>query len=234
MKNRILASLFLIGFFSTPLLVFSQWTELGIKGDFLIIVMPNQNIYHLKTCKLLSGDSNYWHYLMYSRRGDNLPCPECISFIKWNFLLVQPMQANNLFFTDSNIDISFVISKNQINYEIINKTDSGIKINWDDLSFVSPSGRASRIIHSGVRLIDRNSTQAPTTIPPGSRISDEVIPSENIQFIDKDWQQGLLFEGDYAIYNGKEFSVYFPMEIKGHKKEYLFKFKIDISNTIKQ
>jgi len=234
MKSAIFASFFLIIFITTPLLVFSQWSEVAIEGDCLIIVMPNQNIYHLPNCKLLSGDPDYWHNLMYSRRGDNLPCPECIPFIKWKFLLKQPIQANGLLYTDNYIDISFVVTKNQINYEILNKTDSGIKINWDDLSFVSPAGRASRIIHSGVRLIDRNNSQAPTTIPPESRISDVAIPSENIQYIKNGWQQGLLFEGDYVFYNGKEFSVYFPIEIKGQKKEYLFKFKIDVSKTIRE
>jgi hypothetical protein len=118
----------------------------------------------------------------------------------------------------------------QVGFAIENKTDSGIKINWDEISFISPDGRAFRVIHSWDRLIDRNNPQAPTVIPPKSRIVEMVIPSDNIHY-DNGWHEGRLFAGNELSYNGLGFSLYFPLEIRGVKKEYSFKFKIGVSKV---
>jgi len=161
----------------------------------------------------------------------------CVSFptyptYNWHFALQEPKPSEDLAFSDDFIDVLFTIGGTQIGFDIRNKTDSGIKINWDDLSIIYPGGTSSRVIHSGIRLMDRNNPQAPTIIPPNARVSDVLIPSENIYYVSGQyggWREHSLFGGDGLSWDGKEFSIYFPLEIKGNKQEYTFKFKINVS-----
>ena len=97
---------------------------------------------------------------------------------------------------------------------------------------IYPSGTSSRVIHSGIKLADRNNPQAPTVIPPNAKVSDILIPSENIYYSElyNEWKYRPLFGGeDRLVWNDKDFSIYFPLEIKGDNKEYSFKFKINVS-----
>ena len=219
------------------LVTFAQWTDTPkseILYSHLVFFSPEESTFHKDTCKLLIGGRTAISVKDANDRGLK-PCPECFpeafpsSFI-WAFSLEAPEGSNGLLYSDGLIDIAFVISRTQIGFIIQNKSAGGAKINWDDLSFISPINRASRVIHSGIRLVDRNNPQAPTTIPPGSSVTDNVIPSENIKYVDG-WEQGRLFDGDYMLYNGKSFGLYFPMEINGKKKEYSFKFKISVTQV---
>jgi hypothetical protein len=167
-------------------------------------------------------------------------------------------------YSDEFIEIIFTVKKTRIEFDMSNKTDRGIKINWDELSYISPTGRSMRVIHSGVRLIDRNAPQSPTIVPPNSRISDIIIPSEHIYYDDYwGWCERNLFYGadktkyakyegkefsalypesthksppcaDKTKYEGKEFSVYMPLEIKGKRKEYTFTFRINKLTKVKK
>jgi hypothetical protein len=122
--------------------------------------------------------------------------------------------------------VVFAIGDKEIGFDIQNKTDTGIKINWDELSMIFPGGKSSRVIHSGVKLVDRNSPQAPTTSPPNAKVSDFLIPSgEN-----GGWRHSRLFKGNNILaWDNKEFIIYFPLEIKGAKKEYNFKRTFAVS-----
>jgi len=150
----------------------------------------------------------------------------------WSFSLEEPKPSGTLTYSDDFIDVVFSFGNTQIGFDIQNKTDSGIKINWDDLSVIYPSGTSSRVIHSGIKLADRNNPQAPTVIPPNAKVSDILIPSENIYYSElyNEWKYRPLFGGeDRLVWNDKDFSIYFPLEIKGDNKEYSFKFKINVS-----
>jgi len=153
-------------------------------------------------------------------------CTPMVNY-RWDIMLQEPKPSNDLSYSDEYIDVTFAIGETQIGFDIQNKTDNGIKINWDELAFISPNGKSERVIHNGVRLIERNSPQAPTIIPPKSRISDILIPSDNIAFTGDYWHELELFYGhDKSIYVGKRFKIYFPLEIKSERKEYNFSFQI--------
>ena len=149
-----------------------------------------------------------------------------------DFTLQEPTQSDTLSYSDDSIDVQFQVLNTQIAFDIQNKTNSGIKINWDELSFVSPEGTSSRVIHSGIKLIDRNAPQAPTVIPPNAKIHDILIPSENIFYSDSKfdggWKETRLFPQDANLLDNSSCSVYFPLEIRGEKKEYTFKFNITV------
>lgn len=146
----------------------------------------------------------------------------------WSFSLIQPTPSETLSYSDAFIKITFYMHPAFIGFGIQNRTDSGIKINWDDLSMIDPSGTSSRVIRTRIKPEDKNSPQAPTVIPPNAGFQDILIPSENV-YDNLELNYRPLFGGDDSLkWNNKDFRLYFPLEIKGSKKEYTFKFKIHV------
>jgi hypothetical protein len=58
-----------------------------------------------------------------------------------------------------------------------------VEFDWTRSVFVDPSGRASRVIHSGVRFNERSNVTAPSIIPPGAILEDFVFPSDGITMV---------------------------------------------------
>lgn len=158
-------------------------------------------------------------------------CAGCaVSVIDWGIKMQSPVPAETAAFSDENIDISFIVDDKSINFELKNKTPNGIKLNYDEMSYISPGGASLRIVTSNIRFTDRFAPQAAVVVPPGLSISETIIPAQNIFFRSHDlvygWDVVPLFPNDAKTYVGKEFGLYFPLEIKGVKKEYIFKFMI--------
>lgn len=130
-------------------------------------------------------------------------------------------------YSDRFIFVCFSVNRKEIGLVLMNKTSKPIKINWDEVCFITPEGLSKRVIHSGVRYIERDRPQAPSVIPPGGTIWDVIIPSENIYWSWYWYKKDLFPEDDKTTYRGKTFRVYMPLEIMGKKKEYIFVFMID-------
>ncbi|MDD5354268.1 MAG: hypothetical protein PHF95_03685, partial [bacterium] len=142
-----------------------------------------------------------------------------------------PVPAETAAYSDEDIDVNFMVNDKSINFDLKNKTQNGIKLNYDEMSYISPGGVSLRIVSSNIRFTDRFAPQAPVVVPPGLSISETIIPAQNIFFRANDiayygWDVGPLFPNDAKTYLGQEFGLYFPMEIKGAKKEFIFKFVI--------
>ena len=167
--------------------------------------------------------------------------PQTVTLYHYDISLEDPIQSETLEFTDSLISIKFEIRKKEIGFNIKNKSNRAIKINWDEIVYISPSGAAHRVIHSGIRYIDRNKPQAPSVIPPNANFSDIIVPSDNIYYLEvprtgivdldlkfsklEGWRVAdLIYPGQDL--KGKTFKVYMPLEIDGEKKNYTFTFKI--------
>lgn len=152
------------------------------------------------------------------------------SVVNWDIRMQQPVAREGLEYSDEKIAISFSVDDKSIVFDLKNKTDSGIKVNYDDLAYISPGGVSLRVVTSNVRFVDRFTPQAPVVVPPGLHISETLIPAQNIFFRTTDyiygWDVVPLFPNNAQTYVGKEFGLYFPMEIKGTKAEYIFKFKV--------
>ena len=148
-----------------------------------------------------------------------------------NFSLKKPVESAALRYIDDKIEVIFLIGEKQIAFDLRNNTNTGIRINWDELGYISQTGRTMRVIHSGIRLMDRNSPQAPTMVPPGSRISDIIIPSENIYYVSGrygGWNELDLFPAkDKSIYKNVEFGIYFPLIVGDKRHDYKFIFNVD-------
>ena len=153
-----------------------------------------------------------------------------------NVTLIEPQASAELKYSDNYIDISFEIPKNSssIDFVLKNLSSSAIKIDWNQVAFVSLNGNTSKVIHSGVKLISKGENQSASYIPPRANLSDLVQPTSHYYFtnyesISNDWEYiPILPDGEAALSSvGKTFSVYLPMEIEGNSRPYNFVFKIN-------
>jgi hypothetical protein len=113
-----------------------------------------------------------------------------------------------------------------ISFQIQSKQDESILIIWDESAYTDIKGESKRIIHEGVRLMDRDKPQAPTVLPPKSRITGFIIPAENI-YLDKEWKASPLFRaGD----SGK-CSIYWTYTLGDKKKAITYQFELKSTST---
>jgi hypothetical protein len=117
---------------------------------------------------------------------------------------------------DEFIDITFtVISEQEINFRLQNKTSGPITIRWDEVLCKFPTGAIMQLINSG------NGTD--TVVQPMSVLTDSLSPLGPIPYLadEDDWR-----DADGSIDFEQEFSVEMPLYIDaaGGKKDYTFTF----------
>ena len=99
--------------------------------------------------------------------------------------LIDPLKnikAN--YYSDSTIEIFFTPTNEDIHFAITNLTNQNLKLVWDE-SVITINNSQSKVIHNGVRLINRNEYQQPSIIYPNQTFKDRFVPTENIS-----WQDG--------------------------------------------
>lgn len=130
-------------------------------------------------------------------------------------------------YSDDYIDIVWFVSSKHFNFELINKSNHTIKINWDDVSYVDVNGKTGRVMHAGVKYIDRNSSQPATSIPKKAKISDLLLPTDNVYLIPGQYggwnEKDLISSKDV----GKKMIILMPIVIHNIQNDYIFEFKID-------
>lgn len=62
-------------------------------------------------------------------------------------------------YEDDYIDIVWYVSSKQFNFTLKNKSGHTLKINKDDVSYVDTKGQVGRVMHSGMKYAERNSSQ---------------------------------------------------------------------------
>lgn len=146
-------------------------------------------------------------------------------------------------YEDDFIAITWYVNSEQFNFTLKNKTQHTIKINWDDITYVNYNGYTERMMHSGVKYIERNASQPSTMIPRGATISDLLQPTDNVYWVDATrytsggWRAKPLIPNVYtsenppakvaASYVGKTMSILMPIYIENVQNDYLFNFYIN-------
>lgn len=130
------------------------------------------------------------------------------------------------------------VSGSQIDLTIVNNHSSSIRILWDDAAFIDNEGSSHRIIHMGIKLIDKEKAQVPSVIPAGARLEDTIAPVDGLAYKDGSWSIALP---DYNKFNSRdaaentlqlyrtnpyytETKLLLPIEIDGKKIEYTLTF----------
>lgn len=134
------------------------------------------------------------------------------------------------------VDWSYVI-KSKLNFKLKNNTKSTIRIIWDDAAYVNVSGSTDRVMHAGVKYINRNESQPPSLIPSGAFIEDAIIPTSVVAFnAYSGWSEGDMFtvssdpkRAKDQLNNtyGRVAKVILPIEIDGAIIDYEFSFTVN-------
>lgn len=141
------------------------------------------------------------------------------------FELISPVESHALQFHDELVEIRFALAREdgqyrRIAFSLTNLSQEAIAIDWNTSSVTLPSREASNVIHEGVRFMNINSYIAPTTVPPGSRVTNSVIPTSGIEYSSSDWQ--ILSMG---IDEGDDFGIYLSLIVDGASRGYAFRFR---------
>lgn len=143
-------------------------------------------------------------------------------------------------YEDDYIDIVWYVGLKDFNFSLKNKSNHTIKLNWDDISYVDYKGSVGRVMHSGVKYIDRNNSQPASTIPRGASISDVLIPTDNIYYVEGKyggWNERYLIPCNYSSkedfaagassYVGSTMKIMMPIMIENVQNDYTFEFTIN-------
>ena len=149
-------------------------------------------------------------------------------------------EVNKYRYEDDYIEIIWYVSAYKFYFDLRNKSNYTIKINWDDISYVDYDGKVGRVMHSGVKYIDRNSSQPATTIPKDACIKDVLVPTENVYLIPGlygGWREKLLIPSTYSsreafansasTYIGKTMRILMPIMIENVQNDYTYEFSIE-------
>lgn len=114
-----------------------------------------------------------------------------------------------------------------------NKTKKVIKIIWDEVAYIDPSGVSHPVFHSGVQISNRSAPKVPTIIIPEGTLSDDIISIDAVDWADNGWKYEPIC-GERSIYlhtlddkncADKLFSYFITYEIDAVKKNFTVKFK---------
>jgi hypothetical protein len=154
---------------------------------------------------------------------------------------------NKYTFNDERIKIKWGFSPSQFSFNLLNQTTDSIEIVWDKSAYIDIDGKNHRLIHSGVKYIERNNSQPNTIIIPNTSIDDIIYPSDYIYYNEGEyggWRESPLFNTyveqksalDEAIntYVGKNVQTLLSLKIGDNIYNYVFTFKINDCHLVKQ
>lgn len=139
-------------------------------------------------------------------------------------------------FEDELVRVVWTPTATNLGVRIENKTSHTIRVIWDNAAFVDKDGESQRVMHSGVRYIERDQPQPPSVIVRGGHIEDVIIPTEYVRPSSSlGWDEMSFFpitgsvakaDSTLAEYVGRRVQVLLPLEIQGVQNDYIFSFDI--------
>ena len=149
----------------------------------------------------------------------------------YSFELVKPILSSSLIFEDGLVKFTLQPSSKNISFNIQNKTNEPIQIDWNKVSYIDENSKTHKVIHDGVKFIDKTNSLPPTFIPPTASLDDFIVPSDLISLSTGrygGWNQiDLLPTGmeSKKVIN-KTIGLFIPVETDKGTKNYFFSFKI--------
>jgi len=105
--------------------------------------------------------------------------------MKWSLVNKEPLDA------PLQIEGAFMVIPGGylqgIELTIANHGMETVVLLWDECSLVLPNRESLKIIHTGVRYIEKGKPQAPTPIPPKAFIREAVWPADYVQWVGSRW-----------------------------------------------
>jgi hypothetical protein len=131
-------------------------------------------------------------------------------------------------FEDKMIRISWLPSPVELRFLVENKTNHSLKILWNEAAFICQKGKTHRVMHAGVKYIDRNEPQLPTVIEGKEAIEDYIYPVDYVTYSSDGWIERPLMGAGWSV------KPLFPYSKKGgDPQEFLNNAKSHIGKTMK-
>lgn len=151
--------------------------------------------------------------------------------------LLSPATSPELSFRDKNIAVSFAIDGQSFQMRFENVTDAPVKIHWESAQYTDVTGQTQRLMHSGIRYVDRNNPIPDQTVAPHGVVEEAVIPVKNVfvspQKNGYDIRPLLPLDSDAAAgLKGKSVILFIPVEV--NRQIIPYNFKIEITECIKE
>lgn len=148
-------------------------------------------------------------------------------------------------FSDDLVSIVWNAGETQFDFVLSNKTDHSIKIIWDEAAFIDRDGTTSRVMHTGVKYVDRNNSQPPTVVPRGGTVTDVIVPTDRVYYSSSEYGGGwniapmlpITAQSEESMQmtvdelKGKTIQILLPLGIEDVVNEYIFVFRVDGANV---
>jgi hypothetical protein len=149
----------------------------------------------------------------------------------YRYRFVQVLPGSDRFtFQDRDLSFYFRPAPDALYFQVENRKDRPVWIEWDRSVFYDPRAGRGQIAHATTRWADRFNVQAPTQIPGLQRYSDYVLPLDYLVdpgASDQQLHRPLLPEDVTAPqYSDKEFGVDLVFRIEDQPRAYSFRFKV--------
>lgn len=157
---------------------------------------------------------------------------------KYVFRLAKPLESASNVFEDERLRIAFDLSRIVFGFTVRNKTEEPLKINWNEAAYVDPDRQSHKIMHSGVRFIERDAAQLPTIVPPGAELTDLLIPTDYVEWesgysrFSTGWKTREMFPKPEQgqRFDGRSLSIFLPIQTGDSvAHNYNFTFSIEIA-----
>ena len=147
----------------------------------------------------------------------------------YRFRQTQP-GSDHFTFYDRDLSFYFRPAPDALHFQIENKQDRVVWIDWDRTEILAPDGRVSKAAHGTTQYSDRSQPQTTVQIRGLQRYSDYVLPMDYLLdpgASNEQLHKPLLPEDETAPnYNGREFGVDFAFRIDNQPRSYGFRFRV--------
>jgi hypothetical protein len=139
-------------------------------------------------------------------------------FYTYDIQLEKPTPSQNLEFENDTIAVSFTFTQKYIEFEMFNKLEDGMKINWEEIG-ISINEQAKPVVQYSTSTNEISERRSPITIPPKSKIKDALVRKDMISYAYQDGRkQALSIQNSYpkCDYGNKKVSNWIQ-HLKGQK-----------------
>lgn len=148
---------------------------------------------------------------------------------KYHFRQVEPA-SDRFTFQDRELSFYFRPAPDELHFQVENRQDRVLWIDWDRCEFIDPDGNRGKLAHSTTRWADRFNVQSSTQIMGLQRYSDDLLPLEYLRdpgASDQQMHRPLFPEGSSAPqYSGRDFGVDLVFRIDNVPRTYSFRFRV--------
>jgi hypothetical protein len=148
---------------------------------------------------------------------------------RYRFRLVDPA-SDRFTFQDRELSFYFRPTPDALFFQVENRTDKPVWLDWDRCTFTDPLGTSGRAAHSTTTLRERYGTQASTQILGLQRYGDYLFPIDYLieqAATDQPVHRALFPEDENAPqYSGREFGTEMTFRIDGQPRTYAFHFRV--------